>query len=271
MNRALKISMTIVLITSIVVLLGFVNSRKAIKTCASVNIEIDHESGVSFITEDQVLAIAEEHCNNDTSEISVRNIEKHLLEIPVVKSCDVYMDLNGLMHISIKQRQPVARIYFEDGNEQYMDTEGKLMPVTYGAPVRVIIINGKIASPLSFKALANPADSLSNTTIGDELFAITQDIQAKEFWKAMIEQVYRNENGEYVLIPKVGGQEIIVGDAGNVKEKLEKLMLFYEKGMTKKGWEEYKTLNIKFKNQVIARKKGIVNTNEKDSITTTNH
>jgi cell division protein FtsQ len=57
------------------------------------------------------------------------------------------------------------------------------------------------------------------------------------------------------LTPTVGSQQIILGKIENYKENLEKLRLFYEKGLSKVGWNNYSVINLKYKNQVVCTKK----------------
>jgi cell division protein FtsQ len=56
------------------------------------------------------------------------------------------------------------------------------------------------------------------------------------------------------LVPKIGKQLIIFGDAADAREKLENLATFYRKVMSQKDWDLYKTINLKYKNQVVCSK-----------------
>ena len=49
------------------------------------------------------------------------------------------------------------------------------------------------------------------------------------------------------------GEQLEFGKVKNVKEKFEKLMLYYEKGNSQN--KEYKVLNLKYKNQIVCTKK----------------
>jgi len=71
----------------------------------------------------------------------------------------------------------------------------------------------------------------------------------------MIEQLYINKKSEFELIPKIGNHTILFGDIKEMKDKFEKLIAFYKQGISKSGWNKYKTINLKFKNQVVCTKK----------------
>ncbi|RLD54531.1 MAG: cell division protein FtsQ, partial [Bacteroidetes bacterium] len=80
-------------------------------------------------------------------------------------------------------------------------------------------------------------------------------INDDEFLKAQIEQIYVTESKEFELIPKVGRQLILFGGIENMEKKFNNLIAFYKKGMKNNGWTKYKTINLKFENQVVCAKK----------------
>ncbi|MEP7169164.1 MAG: cell division protein FtsQ, partial [Bacteroidota bacterium] len=74
------------------------------------------------------------------------------------------------------------------------------------------------------------------------------------FWNAQVEQIYVTEQSEIELIPRVGNHRIILGDASQLDEKFNKLMIFYKQGLNNTGWNNYNTINLKFTNQVVCTK-----------------
>jgi cell division protein FtsQ len=80
-------------------------------------------------------------------------------------------------------------------------------------------------------------------------------LEKDEFWKAQMEQVLVNDKSELILIPKVGDHQIILGTTEGLEEKLNRLMLFYKEALTKTGWNQYGTINLKYKGQIVCTKK----------------
>ncbi|HEU0226151.1 MAG TPA: hypothetical protein VFQ86_00280, partial [Arachidicoccus soli] len=77
------------------------------------------------------------------------------------------------------------------------------------------------------------------------------------FYNAQIEQVYYTDSTGFVLVPRVGEQKIIFGDAisdNMVKKKFKKLSIFYKDVIPFEGWEKYKTINLEFNDQIVATK-----------------
>ena len=73
---------------------------------------------------------------------------------------------------------------------------------------------------------------------------------------AMIEQVDITAQRTFEMIPKIGNQLIVFGDATDTETKLVKLKLFYKEIMVKAGWDHYSIINVQYKNQVVAKRKG---------------
>ncbi len=80
-------------------------------------------------------------------------------------------------------------------------------------------------------------------------------IQEDEFLNALIDQIYVTPDQEFELIPKAGIDYIEFGDFDDVDQKLKRLKLFYIKGKEKINWTIYKSINLKYENQVVCTKK----------------
>ncbi|MBK7308030.1 MAG: hypothetical protein IPI88_14010 [Chitinophagaceae bacterium] len=85
---------------------------------------------------------------------------------------------------------------------------------------------------------------------------ISLAIQKDSFSMAMIDQVDITAQRLFEMIPKIGNQLIVFGDATEVNTKLQKLKIFYKEVMVKAGWNSYSVINLQYKNQVVAKRKG---------------
>jgi len=79
-------------------------------------------------------------------------------------------------------------------------------------------------------------------------------LQKDPFWDAQIEQIQVEPNGEWILIPRVGDYEVMMGLPNGLDEKMKRLRLFYRKGLPKVGWERYSQISLKFENQIVCTK-----------------
>ena len=79
------------------------------------------------------------------------------------------------------------------------------------------------------------------------------ELQADSFLMAMVEQVDITAQRNFEMIPKIGNQVIVFGNAEDATEKFNKLRLFYKMVITKAGWNKYSEINLQYKNQVVAK------------------
>ncbi|MEE2699855.1 MAG: hypothetical protein VYD71_00635 [Bacteroidota bacterium] len=169
--------------------------------------------------------------------ISIHEMEESIINHSSIKTANVYSDIAGNISVEIRQRKVIARIINEN-QSYYIDEEGKDMPLSDYFTARTLVISGSVGV----------ADK-------QELFKMASFINEHQFWKAQVMQIHIEENGDLVLIPRVGYHQIIFGKAKNFEEKFTNLKLFYEKGIAHKGWNNYSKINLKFKNQIVCTKK----------------
>ncbi len=180
--------------------------------------------------------------------VDVGRVERVLEEDPFVENADVYVDARANLRVKIQQREPVLRVIDNNGLNYYLDEEGNKMPLSRHFAARVLTATGNIP-PHDPNFLERKRHRLK------DLFLLAQKVSADAFFGALIEQIYVSNTGEFTLIPKVGDQKIIFGSLSDADEKLENLKIFYKEGIPYEGWQKYRTINVKFKGQVVCEKK----------------
>ena len=83
-------------------------------------------------------------------------------------------------------------------------------------------------------------------------------IEKHSFWSAEVVQIVAQTTPsgalELELVPRSGRHTILFGQIENVEEKLDKLLRFYEEGLSNRGWDTYSIINIKYDGQVVCSK-----------------
>jgi cell division protein FtsQ len=191
-------------------------------------------------------------------EISLSNIEDMVRNIYFVKESQVYRTIDGDIVVNVKQREPVARIINAHNESFYIDTRGRLMKTSDQYTARVVIVTGHIAarysSTLDLYAEKDPDEITPSKKILKELNELVHYIRNNPFWDAWIDQIYVTRTGDFELMPKNGAHVIEFGKAEDIDKKFQKLLLFYQNGLTHVGWSSYSRLNLKFKNQIVCSK-----------------
>lgn len=183
------------------------------------------------------------------STIDVERIEEVLEEDPFVVNADAYVDSRSRVNVKISQREPMLRVIDNNGLNYYLDAAGNKMPLSKHFAARVLVATGNLP-PHDPRFLEREKRNRLQ-----DAFELSKTLLADEFFKALIEQIYVSNTGEFTLIPKVGDQKILFGNYTNVKDKLENLKIFYQEGMPYEGWQKYRTINLKYKGQVVCEKK----------------
>ena len=101
---------------------------------------------------------------------------------------------------------------------------------------------------------AQKADLLESHQNLYRAFHIVQQVMADSFLTAQVSQLYINSDNEIELSPAFGHHVIIFGDTLQTAEKLEKLKAFYIQGIPRAGWDTYRIINLKYKDQIICTK-----------------
>jgi cell division protein FtsQ len=99
--------------------------------------------------------------------------------------------------------------------------------------------------------------SKSDSALLENIKVMSLYIQNDAFLMAMIDQVDITASHKFELIPKLGDQIILFGDASNIDKKFDKLKLFYKNVISVKGWKKYSKINLEYDNQIVASILGV--------------
>jgi cell division protein FtsQ len=243
----------------LVVLMSFIEFKKSGVFCKAVKIYIPGNQ--YFIDKEEVDNIINVHkhqlVGRNMESINLHDLEKRLKANPFIESAKVYADMDGVIKVEISQREPVMRVMNQAGQDFYIDQHGLKIPMSSNFTAKVLVANGYID-----EAFGNKLDTL-HTEIAAELYKTAQFINKDSLWSAQITQLYVTEDHEIELIPRIGTNRILLGNADSLENKFHNLLVFYKQALPQVGWDRYKLINIKFANQVV----GVKNDNlKKDSL-----
>jgi cell division protein FtsQ len=200
--------------------------------------------------------------------LNVSAIENYIRSMSEVKTVKVFSSIGKGWEIEVLVRKPIARIYNTFGETYYLDEDGIIMKSSNLHTARVVVITGNIKDRINSKSVK---EIINNPTLKsiqklDQLYRISIYVCKDPLMQSLISQIHLKSNGDFVLIPLVGGQKIIFGSADSdedVRDKFEKLKLFYKEAIPFEGWNKYKEISLKYKKQIVCK---TVNgyTNEKE-------
>lgn len=247
-RSVLKIGAFGLIVVFVMISLAFSSSQLSKVKCSDLVVVIPKDSP-RFIDEDQIKGLVKKAdaklFEQKLDEINTEKLEQELKKETAIKNVEIYqrvigsnMDFKGRLMVEVEQREPVVRV-ISDKEDFYMDNEGVKIPASSRFTAKVLLVNGNCDAQFARK----------------KLLPLISFINNHEFWKAQIEQLYVDKNGEITMAPLIGDQLIEFGDASDFRVKFRNLKALYEQAFPKKGWDYYSKINLKYTNQVVCTKK----------------
>lgn len=168
------------------------------------------------------------------SDIDIAALEDSIQTLAPVNNVEVSYQLNGDLQIDIDQKIPIVRLYKGAGPGAYLDRAMSVIPSKGLEPARVPVASGNISGDMINK-----------------VYTLSTYVQENTFAEALTEQIFVTDEGVLILIPKMGSHRVIIGDPVDLEDKFKRLELFYKHGLSKLGWDRYKTINLSFKGQIV--------------------
>lgn len=199
--------------------------------------------------------------NGQTKEqLKVAKIESYLRSMTEVRDAKVFSKIGGNWTVEVDIRKPIARIFNKFGETFYLDDLGFTMAPSTIHTARVVVVTGDISDRITSepvgKIINNPP--LKSIRKIDDVYRISSYVCNDPLFQSLVGQIHRKMNGDFVLIPQVGGQKIIFGTAYSdeeVREKFRKLKIFYTEAIPYEGWNKYEEISLKYDKQIVCKKK----------------
>ena len=223
-------------------------SRKNRGQCKDYSITIKGVQNNFFIDKKDVEQLLMKATKGNIKGVQVSSFNLHELEVMLehnkwINDAELYFDNHDVLHITITEREPIARIFTTGSNSFYIDSAGKIIPLSDKLSARVPVFTGfpdkKILSGKD-SSLLNDVKTMANYIIHDS------------FWMAQVAQVDITEDRTFEMIPLVGNHLVKLGTAEGVERKFRRLMIFYQQVLSKTGFDKYKVIDVQYKGQVVA-------------------
>jgi len=257
MKKIFNIIFWLLVVIYLVFAMGFIGEKRSNIICHTIQVRVLDSIKNGFVDDNDILSLLTEKgydlAGKAIEDINADNIETFIREQPFIKNSQVYKTVEGKLVIDIIQRNPIARIINRSNDSYYIDEEGIIIPTSGKYTSFVLIINGYINSRYNINYDILSQDRTDNIIY--DIFSIASFINNNKFWKGQIEQIYINREREFELIPRVGAHVILLGNSKNFEEKLMNLHALYLEGFKNKDWNNYKTINLKYANQIICTKR----------------
>lgn len=227
--------------------------KKDANQCTGIDINIKGVSNIFFVDKNDILntitSISDGRpLGKPTGSFNLKGIEMALQKNTWIKNAQLFFDNNERLQVNVLEREPVARVFTTMGTTFYIDSSIAMLPLSEKFSARLPVFTG---FPSDKKVLLKADSNLLR-----DILTISMAIQQDSFDMAMIDQIDITAQRTFEMIPKFGNTIIVFGDAKNAADKLNKLRIFYKEVVVKAGWNKYSEINVRYDNQVVAKRKG---------------
>ena len=236
-KKLIVIFQFLVICTLFVSLLSFTLKSKNLESQALNLIKIESLQN-RFVSVDNVVDIlSKEGLVYENQEVfDIKSIESVIMSQPQIKEAEVFLNLNGLVDVILEEKKPILRV-FELSDSYYLDEDCQIMPLSDLYTSRNLIASGDLNS--------------FNT---EDICKLSKYIESDKFLKSLISQIYFEKNN-IILVTRIQNHEINIGDLDFIELKFDNLLCFYNNVIDFKGWNYYKSINLKYTDQIICSKK----------------
>ena len=258
MKKFLKILLIIPVLYLIIIPFYLARSTNA-KPCGGIEINIKNSSDYHFVTKRQLLNLVYGNTGKilgqPVKDVSVAEIESRINVLRELKEAEVYITIDGTMHVYVDQRDPVMRVMPDNGGDYFIDEEGVVVRNRNLYTPRLHIVGGNVNISSAMLNGVSVLDTSIKNSILKDIYYLVNYINDDNFWSAQIDQIYVDSNDEIDLIQRVGNQLVHLGTAENFEGKLRNLEALYDKVLHEVGWNKYSLINLEFKDQIVCKKR----------------
>ncbi len=229
--RILKILITVIIFGF---LLSFSLKRFNNKSMEKVSVNlVKTKHPVYFIDEKDIKEIVKKsNPERRIGDINIPELEKKLNNLPAVDSANVFLNLNGNLHLDIKQRVPAFRLN-KNGNDFYVDGKGTEFPISKNYSFPCMLVTGDV-------------DKSEYIKLAELVDKIDRDEFSKKYFIGI-----SKEKENYNLLTSQGNYKVEIGDLENINLKVKGFKTFVEKHLVYQEPEKYTKISVKYDNQIV--------------------
>jgi cell division protein FtsQ len=213
----------------------------------SYTIEIKGGAHGTFLTKENIEELLQQYTAGVQGELvagfNLQAVASKIQQHPFIRKAQLYFDNQDVLHLSVQEKIPLARLFTTSGISFYLDELGAPMPLAETKTVKLPVFTG-----LPDSAYQGKKDSLLLLQIKTAARIIVAD----SFWSSQVAQIDLTPAGDWEMIPSVGDHTIKLGNLEYMEAKLRRIWIFYEQVIAKVGWSRYRSIDVRFEGQVVA-------------------
>ena len=210
--------------------------------CKGLDIVVNDEQHTNFINENEIRELLVKKNlypeGQALDAVDLVQLESVLVASPYIDQALCYTTSDDKVALQVTPRVPILHVLNDAGEDFYVDNRGGTMPRGHHV-IDLLVMTGHV----------------KRSTAGALYAPLARTILSDPYWHDQIEEIHVDAHGELSLTPYVGNHIILLGDTSDIEDKLCRMRLFQDEGLDKAGWNRYKTISLKYDNQVVATRR----------------
>ncbi len=220
-------------------------------TLKEVKIEVVAKADNAFMNDQKVLeamgwAGGVAPLGEKFNSLPLAELEDSLRKSPYVLRAELYKSIQGVLHVQVEMRDPVARLMNNSETDVYIDAYGKKFPVSRQHSANVLLVRGDFDEAV--------ADTFACETILSAL-PVLNYLANDPYWDNYFSEAQIDGNGEITLFPRLDPMEVEFGHPHRIEEKLRDLKIFLDQIMAYADRPRFRKISVKYQGQVLATKR----------------
>lgn len=210
--------------------------------CTGIEIEVEATGSMDSVIRNGVIDELKGYPHKITGEpihqVNTTDVERWLSRYSNFESVNCMISSHGKLIVRIVPLVPVMRLFYGN-NSYYINKEGKHIVTNAEFFSDVPVVTGRFSKNFPPKTV----------------LPLVNFISKDRMLSGLVSMINAENKDNLILVPQIYGHVINFGDTTRLEEKKRNLALFYRQVMPYKGWNEYDTISVKYRGQIIATRR----------------
>lgn len=231
----IKIPVLLILVVGLFAFSAKKNDKRIV-SIPEINFNGEENLFITHETVSKLLIVNQGGVKNVPKEtIDLNLLESALNSNPMIKSAQVFVDVNGHLVAEVEQKKPIARV--EDSVSFYIDDSGNYMPLSTNYTARVPLVTGDVSKT-----------DLKN------VYEMAMKVKNDAFLNKHVTSIHQYKDKSISLQLRQCTFEVYVGGLEKLDKKINNLKVFYKKAFKEQILNNYSKVNLQFDSQVVCTK-----------------
>ncbi len=238
----LKWTLLLLLMVYAVWMTGWAHDMARKDVCVGFEIAVDGNTPMDSIVrsglERELKNYPQRIAGTPIMQLDAAKIERYLRNMNLFEEVSCMLTSDNRLLVQALPLVPVMRV-FTDDKSYYINKSGKYIEALPEFYTNVPVVKGDFTKRFTPK----------------ELVPLVNKIETDQFMKEVTGMLVARDRNNLLIVPRIRGHVVNFGDTTRLDEKVGMLKLFYRKVMPKKGWNEYDTISVKYRGQIVATRR----------------